>query len=182
MLPLLISHRVSRASSRWPIDVQRATTYLTILSVGKSKTEILSVRDDDLAQVQLSLTIHHTTRNPITPFKRGATLTGTLDEMDEDQRKRTRQSVKDQMMGEQGRSTGLPHDVHDADGTIVTPWRCGCALGCVLLCSRGGLWCLACLVTLSKALGCVPSWFFQYGRYLPCYLTVRGSRELYNEC
>ena len=36
------------------------------------------------------------------------------------------QLVKTQRMGEWGHSTGPPHDVQlDADGTMVTPWRCG---------------------------------------------------------
>ena len=64
--PSLISYRVSHASSRWPIDVQRATPYLTILSVGESKSKNASVREDDFG-VSPIITDH-------SPYKQGPSL------------------------------------------------------------------------------------------------------------
>ena len=93
--PLLISYRVSRASSRWPIDVQCATTYLTILNIRKSKTKNVSMREDNFG-VSPIITDHRSAvlTGPITSIKVGATLTSTLNETDEDQRRRTQQLVK----------------------------------------------------------------------------------------
>ena len=82
-----------------------------IFSVGKSKSKNESVREDDFGAIPIITGDSLYYQGPITPFNEGATLAGTLDEMDEDQKKITQQLVRTQMMGERGRSAGPPHDV-----------------------------------------------------------------------